>query len=227
MPKHGKKYTQVKGLVDANKKYTLDEALELLPKTSTTKFTSSVEVAIKTNANPRYNDQNLRGTIVLPHGSGKKVRIGVFVSDDKIEETKKLGADVVGSEDLIKKIEKGDIDFDVLLTEPTLVRDLAKVAKILGPKGMMPSPKAGTVTTNMKETIEEIKKGRVEFKLDKTGNVHSVVGKVDFDLTKIKENIEAFIKAVNDNKPAGVKGKLIKKIVVATTMGPGIQLEVA
>jgi large subunit ribosomal protein L1 len=225
MTHRGKKYVQAKGLVDIKKKYTLDEAIELLPKTSCTKFIPSVEVAIKTIADPKYSDQGIRWTVVLPHGTGKKIRIAVFTSEDKVEEIKKMGADVVGANDLLSKIEKGEMGFDVLITEPTLIRDLAKVAKILGPKWLMPSPKAGTVTTNMRETIDEIKKGRVEFKLDKTGNIHTIAGKLNLEPQKLKENIETLIKAVNAAKPAGIKWKLVKKLVVATTMGPSIQLE--
>ncbi len=224
MARHWKNYKKVKSLVDSSKVYDLDEALELLQKTSYTKFDPSVEIAVKTNANPRYNDQNLRWTVVLPHWTGKKVKIAVYTTEDKVEEVKKMWVDVVGWEDLIKKIEKGEIDFDVLITQPDLIRNLAKVAKILWPKWLMPSPKAWTVTTNIKDTIEEIKKWRVEFKLDKTWNVHALVGKLSFWPEKLKENIKTLIDTLRQNKPSWVKWKLIKKIVISTTMGPWIQV---
>lgn len=224
MAKHGKKYREAAKLIDNSKNYTLDEALEILPKTAFTKFTPSVELAIKTNANPKYNDQMIRATTILPHGIWKTVKVAVFTSDDKLDEMKKAGADVVGSSDLIAKIEKGEMDFDVLITSPDMIRDLAKVAKVLWPRGMMPSPKAGTVTPNIAQAVEEVKKGKIEFRLDKTGNIHALVGKADFSTEKLKENIQALLDAISANKPTGVKGKLIKKIVVATSMGPGIQI---
>jgi len=226
MPKHGKKYKEVAQLVDKTKKYSVEEAMELVKKLSYSKFPGSVEVHIKTWADPRYQDQQIRWTVVLPHGTGKSIKVAAFVSDDKIEEAKKAGADIAGNQDLLAKIEKGEIDFDVLVTTPDMIRELAKVAKILGPKGLMPSPKAGTVTPNIASTIEEIKKGRVEFKLDKTWNIHVSIGKVDFDTKKLVENFNALLQAIQDAKPAGVKGKLIRKVVVAPTMGPGVPVEV-
>jgi len=226
MPKHGKKYNEVAKMVDKTKKYSVEEAMELVKKLSYSKFPGSVEVHIKTGADPRYQDQQIRGTVVLPHGTGKSVRVAAFVSDDKIEEAKKAWADIVGNQNLLAKIEKGEIDFDVLITTPEMIRELAKVAKILGPKGLMPSPKAGTVTPNIASTIEEIKKGRVEFKLDKTWNIHVSIGKVNFDTQKLVENFKALLQAIEDSRPAGVKGKLIRKIVVTPTMGPAVPIEV-
>lgn len=226
MPKHGKKYKEVAQLVDRTKKYSVEEAMELVKKLSYSKFPGSVEVHIKTGADPRYQDQQIRGTVVLPHGTGKVVRVAAFVSDDKIEEAKKAGADIAGNQDLLAKIEKGEIDFDVLVTTPDMIRELAKVAKILWPKWLMPSPKAGTVTPNIAATIQEIKKGRVEFKLDKTGNIHVSIGKVDFDTNKLVENFNALLQAIEDARPSGVKGKLIRKVVVAPTMWPGVPVEV-
>ncbi len=219
-----KKYQAAKALIDVNKAYELTEGLELLVKTSTTKFDASVEVWIKTFANPRYNDQNIRSTVVLPNGIWKTVKVAVFTTEDKIEEVKKMWADIVGWKELIKSIEKGEIKFDVLITEPTLIRDLAKVAKVLGPRGLMPSPKAWTVTTNTKDTIAEIKKWRVEFKLDKTWNIHAMIGKLSFGADKLKGNIDKLMETIQQNKPAWVKGKLIKKMVISTTMGPWIQI---
>jgi len=223
--KHGKKYLEAKKLIDKTKKYSISEAIELAKKVAYTKFDPTLEVHIQTNANPKYNDQQVRGTVVLPHGTGKSVKVAAFVSDDKIEEAKKAGADIAGNAELLQKIENGEIDFDVLVTTPEMMRDLAKVARILGPKGLMPSPKAGTVTPKLADTISEIKKGRVEFKLDKGGVIHVGIGKLrSFDNKQLEENLQALIDAVKAAKPSGVKGQLIKKVHIAPTMGPGIQV---
>lgn len=224
---HGKKHAESSKLVDSMKIYSTSEAVELLKKASYSKFDPTVEIAVKTNANPRFNDQMIRSTTILPHGTGKTKRVAVYVTADKLEEAKKSGADVFGNEDLLNDIKAGKFDFDVLITTPDAIRELAPIAKTLGPKGLMPSPKAGTVTTNLSQSVEEIKKGKVEFRLDKTGNVHAAVGKLSFDDTKLIENIESFVKAILDNRPTGVKGKLIKKIVISSTMSPGIQVESA
>ena len=224
MSNHGKKYVEAKKHIDTNKGYTVTEAVALVQKATYTKFDGSVEVAIKTNADPKYNDQMIRATTILPHGTGKSVKIAVFASDEQANEAKAAGADIVGTETLLADIKAGKFEFDVLITSPDHIRDLAPVAKQLGPKGLMPSPKAGTVATNIKQAVEEFKKGKIEFKLDKTGNIHGLVGKVSFDAKKLEENIEAFLKAVEENKPTGVKGKLIKKVVIAPTMGPGVQI---
>ena len=225
--KHGKKYNTAKALVDRTKKYEISEAIDLAKKVAYTKFDPTLEVHIQTNANPKYNDQQLRWTVVLPHGTGKSVKVAAFVSDDKIQEAKEAGADIVWNTDLLEKIEKGEIDFDVLVTTPEMMRDLAKVARILWPKGLMPSPKAGTVTPKLADTIQEIKKGRVEFKLDKGGVVHVGIGKLkSFDNKQLEENFNALIDAINAAKPSGVKWQLIKKVHIAPTMGPGIQVAV-
>jgi len=224
--KHGKKYNAVKALVDNMKKYEISEAVELAKKVSYTKFDPTLEAHIQTSANPKYNDQNLRGTVVLPHGTGKTVKVAVFVSDDKIEEAKQAGADIAWNVDLLAEIEKGNINFDVLVTTPEMMRDLAKAARILWPKGLMPSPKAGTVTPKLADTIDEIKKGRVEFKLDKGGVVHVGIGKLSFDANKLEENLKALIDALNAAKPSGVKGQLIKKVHIAPTMGPSVQVAI-
>lgn len=222
--KHWKKYNAARELVNRMEKYSLKEAVELLKKTSYAKFDATVEVHIQTNANPKYNDQNLRWTVVLPHGIDKKTTVAAFVSDDKIAEIKKAGADIAWNADLLSSIEKWNIDFDVLVCSPDMMRDLAKVAKILWPKGMMPSPKAWTVSNKLESTIEEIKKWRVEFKLDKHWIIHVWAGKVSFDNEKIEENLSVLIDAINNAKPSWVKGNLIKKITVAATMWPGINL---
>jgi len=221
----GKKFIEARAKVDSEKKYPLEEAVALLKEVSYSKFDGSVELHVKTAANPKYNDQMIRGTVVLPHGTGKTVRVAAFVADDMKADATKAGADVVGNEDLVTAIQGGTIDFDVLVTTPQMMRDLAKVAKQLGPKGLMPSPKAGTVSPNLSQTIDEIKKGRVEFKLDKTGNVHVSVGKVSFDDSALIENITVLMKNLQEAKPTGVKGKLVSKVVIAPTMGPWVQLD--
>ncbi|HCB52004.1 TPA: 50S ribosomal protein L1 [Patescibacteria group bacterium] len=224
MANHGKKYVESKKQVDSSKLYTIAEAIELLKKTMYTKFVPTVEIAINTFANPKYNDQMIRSTTILPHGTGKTKKIAVFVSEDKAAEAKKAGADIAGTEGLLNDIKAGKFEFDILITTPDHIRDLATVAKQLGPKGLMPSPKAGTVVQNIAQAVEEIKKGKIEFKLDKTGNIHAPVGKGSFDAKQLEENIASFIKAVEESKPTGVKGKLIKKIVISASMGPGIQI---
>lgn len=218
MAKHGKKYVESKKMIDSTKLYSVAEAVELVKKTSTTKFVPTLEIAIKTFANPKYNDQMIRSTTILPHGTGKSKRIAVFTNDDV------AGADVIGTENILADIKAGKFDFDILITTPDHIRDLAPVAKQLGPKGLMPSPKAGTVVQNLALAVEEVKKGKIEFKLDKTGNIHAPVGKGTFEDKQLEENITSFIKAVEEAKPTGVKGKLIKKIVLTTTMGPSVQI---
>ncbi len=222
----GKKYKKVKEMVTIGQTYALAEAVALAKKVSYSKFGGSLEVHAKTFADPKYNDQMIRATVVLPHGTGKTVKVAAFVAEDMKKAAQAAGADVVGSDDLIKEIEAGNINFDVLVTTPDMMRDLAKVAKTLGPKGLMPSPKAGTVSPNIENAISEIKKGRVEFKLDKTGNVHVGVGKLSFTDEQLVENVHALLKAVIENKPTGVKAKLLKKVVIAPTMGPGVPVAI-
>jgi len=222
---YGKKYKNVKSLIEADKKYPVAEAVALAKKVSYAKFGGSLNVAVKTYADPKYNDQQIRSTAVLPHGTGKTLRVIAFVSDDMIADAKKAGADMAGNAEIIKDIEAGKFDFDVMVTTPDMMRDLAKVAKALGPKGLMPSPKAGTVTQDLAATIDEVKKGRIEFRLDKTGNVHAGIGKMSFTDEQLIDNLNAIITAINENKPAGIKGKLIKKVVISPTMGPGVQVE--
>lgn len=225
MAKKGKKFVAAKAKVEAGKKYAIADAVALVKEVSYAKFGGSLEVHIKTFADPKYNDQNIRATVVLPNWTGKKVVVAAFVSDDKIESVKKAWADIVGNNELLTQIEKGEMSFDVLVTTNDMMRDLAKVAKTLWPKWLMPSPKAGTVTTNIEQTIDEIKKWRVEFKLDKTWNLHVWVGKLAFTDEQLVANVSALINALLENKPSGVKGKLISKIVLAPTMWPGVQLD--
>lgn len=225
MAKHGKKYKAARELINAEQKYPVVEAVALAKKASYSKFVGMMNIAVKTFADPKYNDQQIRGVTTLPHGVGKTVKIAAFVSDDKVAEATDAGADIAGNVTLLADIEKGKLDFDILLTTPDMIKELAKVAKALGPKGLMPSPKAGTVTVDLANTISEVKKGRIEFRMDKTGNIHSPVGKLSFTDEQLVDNVNAFLQALEENKPAGVKGKLIKKVVLSPTMGPGAQVE--
>ena len=225
MAKHGKKYREVKALVD-KQAYTVDEAMELLKKTSTTKFDSTAEVHFRLNVDPKQADQNIRSTVSLPNGTGKEVCVVAFVDEGGIKAAKAAGAVEAGTAELIAKIEKGWLEFDVAVADPSQMRDLGKIAKTLGTKGLMPNPKAGTVTPDVPKAIGEIKKGKVEFRIDKLSNVHTVFGKVSFEQAKLKENLVAVIKAILDVKPASIKGIYIKGISVASTMGPGIPLDI-
>ncbi len=226
MPKHSKRYLEVKKLVDRLKYYSLDEAIELVKKTATAKFDETVELHLSTNIDYRKPEQHIRGTISLPHGTGKTVRVLVFAKGDKVKEAKEAGADYVGAEDLVEKIEKeGFLDFDVAIATPDMMRIIGRLGRILGPRGLMPSPKSGTVTNEIGEAVREFKKGRVEVRTDKTGNLHIPVGKVSFENKKLKENVIAAVDQIMAMKPQGVKGQFLKKAVLASTMGPGIKLD--
>ncbi len=222
---HGKKYREVKKLV-TQAVYELKDAVALLKKTSPTKFDASCEVHMKMGLDPKQADQLLRGTVVLPNGTGKTVRVIAFVPEALVKTAKEAGAVAAGSEELIEKIVKGWLEFDVAVAMPDVMKSLGKVAKILGQKGLMPNPKAGTVTTDVSKTIGEIMKGKVEFRMDKLANVHNVFGKVSFDEAKLEENVKAFLKAISAAKPAGAKGIFIKSITLTTTMGPGLRVDV-
>ncbi len=226
MPKKSKKYREAAKLVADVEAADMNQAVDLLKNTSTTKFDSSCEIHINLGIDPTHADQLVRSTIVLPHGTGKKIRVIAFVPDDKVKEAKDNGAVEAGLEDLIEKIQKGFLDFDIAIATPDVMKNLAPIAKTLGTKGLMPNPKAGTVTTEVGKTINDIAGGRVEYRTDKLGQIHQIFGKVSFSEDQLKENLKTFIKAVNDAKPSAVKGTFIKTISVATTMGPGINLDV-
>lgn len=225
MAHHGKKYRDAVKKLEGVTACGLDEAVKLLKTTSTTKFDSSLEIHMRLNVDPTHADQMVRATLALPNGTGKEVRVIAFVADDRAKEAKAAGAMKVGMDDLIDEISKGFIDFDVAVATPDAMKSLGKIAKILGTKGLMPNPKAGTVTTDIGKTIEAIKKGRVEFRTDKMGQIHNIFGKVSFSEEQIKENLKSFIRAVIDTKPASIKGTFIANIGVATSMGPGIKLD--
>ncbi len=226
MRKQGKKYVEVSKKVEKNKLYTLEEAIKLLKETSITKFDSTVEVAIKANVDPKKNDQSIRSSLVLPHGTGKTKKVLVLAKGDAAEAAKKAGADFVGEKELIEKIEKENwFDYDVIVATPEMMPLLGKIGKVLGPKGLMPNPKVGTVTQTPDKTVEDIKKGMIEYKTDSYGNIHSIFGKVSFTEKQLKENLEYLITNINRNKPTSVKGNLFKNISVSTTMGPGIKID--
>jgi len=226
MPKHSKRYNELKKLIDPEKAYTLDEAVELVKKVATAKFDETVEVHIKTNVDYRKSEQNIRSTISLPNGTGKTVRVLVFAKGDKADEAKNAGADYVGAEDLVDKItNEAFFDFDVAIATPDMMKVIGKLGKVLGPRGLMPNPKSGTVTEDVASAVSEFKKGKVEVRTDKTGNLHFPVGKASFDQEKLRENIKAAYEQIVGLRPAGVKGIFIKKAVVTPTMGPGIKLD--
>ena len=212
-------------LIDVHVAYSMDEAIDLLKKTSKTKFDSSCEIHMRLGVDPKQADQLVRSTVALPKGTGKVVRVIAFVNEDMMKEATKAGAIKAGLDTLIEEIQKGFLDFDVAVATPDAMKSLGKIAKILGTKGLMPNPKAGTVTMDIAKTIEEIKKGKVEFRTDKQAQIHQIFGKASFSAEDLKENLKTFIKAVVDNKPSGVKGVFIQNISVATTMGPGMRLD--
>ena len=202
----------------------LTDAIEALKTTATTKFVESVELHANLNIDPKYADQQLRTTVTLPHGVGKQVRIAVLTNDENIKEAKLGGAELVGNDDLIEKITKGEIDFDLLIATPNMMPKLAKLGRVLGPKGLMPSPKSGTVTSNLTETLNEFKKGKFEYKADKTGIVHVGFGKANFTSIQLVDNLTALYRSIEQNRPSGVKGKYFNSIFICTTMGSSIKL---
>ena len=204
---------------------TLEEAIDILKKTATTKFVESVELHANLNIDPKYADQQLRTTITLPHGIGKQVRIAVLTNEENFEQANLGGADNVGNDELIESITKGNLNFDLLIATPNMMPKLAKLGRVLGPKGLMPSPKSGTVTNNLTETLAEFKKGKFEYKADKTGVVHVNFGKVDFTPNQLCDNLVALYSSIEQNRPSGVKGKYFKSLFICTTMGPSIKLD--
>ena len=204
---------------------SLEEAITLLQSTATTKFIESVELHANLNIDPKYADQQLRTTVTLPHGIGKSVRIAVLTNEANFNEANISKADIVGSQELIDSISQGIINFDLLIATPDMMPKLAKLGRVLGPKGLMPSPKSGTVSTNLTETLAEFKKGKFEYKADKTGVVHIIFGKSDFTSTQLLENLQAVYQSIEQNRPSGVKGKYFKSIYICSSMGPSIQLD--
>ncbi|MDO8529441.1 MAG: 50S ribosomal protein L1 [bacterium] len=222
----GKKYKKASENIEKNKTYSISEAVKLVKRNKIAKFDESVEVHAKLNIDPKKGEEQMRGTVVLPHGTGKTKKVAVITST-KAKEAKEAGADIVGGEEIIEKIKNNTIEaVDVFVATPEMMPKLAPVAKILGPRGLMPSPKTETVTEKIKETVEMLKKGKVSFKNDDSGNIHQIVGKVSFDETKLEENTKTFIEAITKAKPQAVKGKLIISMSLCSTMGPGIKLNI-
>lgn len=226
MPRRGKNYQKAAELIDPSTQYTLERGVELVRTTSPTKFDASVDICIVTGLDTRHADQQLRGAIGLPHGTGKEVRLAVFAMGEKETEARDAGADIVGGEELGEEIKNGKMDFDMVLATPDMMRVVGKLGRILGPRGMMPNPKTGTVTTNIAEAVKEYKAGKVTFRADVTGLIHSKVGRVGFKQEELKENVQAFIRYITKNRPPGAKGQYIKKIILSSTMGPGIRIDV-
>lgn len=222
LERRGKSYQTAAKLVDATKQYTLAEAADLLPKISTAKFDASVELHVNLGVDPRQADQNIRATVALPHGTGKSIRIAVFAPVDQHEAAKKAGADIVEEDDFLQQLDKELLDFDVLIATPQLMAKLGKYARVLGPRGLMPNPKSGTVTAKVAEAVKEAKAGKVEFRVDKQSIVHLAVGKVSFKPQQITENVATVLKALSEAKPSSVKGTYIQKISLTTTMGPSL-----
>ena len=209
-----------------NRVYTnLEEAINVLKQTATTKFIESVELHANLNIDPRYADQQLRTTVTLPHGIGKQLTIAVLTNEENFDEARTAGADLIGNEDLIENIINGNIEFDLLISTPNMMPKLAKLGRVLGPKGLMPSPKSGTVSSTLHETITEFKKGKFEYKADKTGIIHVNFGKSDFAENQLVENLQALYNSIEKNRPSGVKGKYFKSLFICTTMGPSIKLD--
>jgi len=224
MPKHSKRYTALQAQVTSEEPRSISEAVTLLKKFATTKFDQSVNISFRLGIDPKQADQMVRGSVVLPNGIGKSLRVAVFARGDKANEAQAAGADIVGAEDLAQKIKDGFLDFDVCIAAPDVMSLVGPLGRILGPKGLMPSPRAGTVTADMAKVVREYKAGKVDFRNDKDGNVHGVVGKLSFDAPKLAENIEAFVKFIVNLKPSSVKGHYIRNVVVSGTMSPGIRI---
>jgi large subunit ribosomal protein L1 len=227
MPNRGKKYEQASKLVDREKRYSMDEACALVGKTAKKKFDETVDVAIRLGVDPKHADQMVRGAVVLPHGLGKTVRIAVFAKGDKAREAQEAGADTVGAEDLAAKVQEGWLDFDVAIATPDMMGVVGRLGKVLGPRGLMPNPKVGTVTADVTRAVREAKAGKVEFRVEKAGIVHVPVGKASFDVKRLTDNVNAILDTVMRAKPATAKGTYLKGISLSTTMGPGIRLDTA
>ncbi|WP_019535579.1 50S ribosomal protein L1 [Paenibacillus ginsengihumi] len=227
MAKHGKKYTEAAKLIDSEALYESLEAIELVKKAATAKFDETVEVAVRLGVDPRKQDQAVRGVVVLPHGTGKTKRVLVFAKGEKAKEAEAAGADFVGDQDMINKIQQGWLDFDVCVATPDMMGEVGKLGRILGGKGLMPNPKAGTVTLDVAKAVQEIKAGKIEYRLDKAGQIHAPIGKVSFDAEKLNENFRALVEALVRAKPAAAKGVYLKNISVSSTMGPGVRVNPA
>lgn len=227
MAKRGKRYKRIQNLIkEKGEQFTLDQAAELVKESASAKFAESVDIDMRLGVDPRHADQMVRGTVTLPHGTGKEVRVLVLCSPGKQSEAEEAGADFVGLDEYVEKIQKDNwFDFDVLIATPDVMGQVGRLGRVLGPRGLMPNPKSGTVTMEVGEAVKQVKAGKIDFRVDKNGNLHSAVGKATFSTEQIKENAEAFLKEVVRLRPAAAKGVYIKSITVSTTMGPGIPLD--
>lgn len=223
--RRGKAYRQAAGKVEKNKTYSLADAVKLATETNPSKFDASVEIHVRLGVDPRQADQNIRSTVVLPHGTGKAVRVAVLAADADADKAKEAGADIAGEETVVKLLDKGTLNFDVLIASPQFMPKLGKYARLLGPKGLMPNPKSGTVSTDVAKAVAEAKAGKVEYRVDKQAAVHLSVGKVSFGADKLLENANAFFASLQSQKPASIKGVYVKSVAIATTMGPGIKVD--
>jgi large subunit ribosomal protein L1 len=227
MANQGKRYKENTAKVDRTKRYNFDEAVELAVSCGTAKFDETVDVAVRLGVDPRHADQMVRGTVVLPNGIGKEVRVAVFAKGEKGKEALDAGADSVGADDLVEKVQKGWLDFDKAIATPDMMGSVGKLGRILGPRGMMPNAKLGTVTFEIARAVKEVKAGKIDFKVEKAGIVHAPVGKVSFGPQKLRENIAAFLDTIQRLKPASSKGTYLRSIAISTTMGPGIKVDPA
>lgn len=223
MKKRSKRYRELANLLD-KKEYPLEEAIQLLKKTASAKFDETVEISVRLGVDPRHADQAVRGTVALPHGLGKAVRVLVIAKGDKADEAQQAGADYFGYEEYLEKIQQGWVDFDVLVATPDAMRDLGKLGRVLGPRGLMPNPKSGTVTMEIGTTVKEIKAGKIDFRVDKTGIVHTGIGKASFEGDKLKDNVKTLLQTIIRLKPVGAKGTYLRSVSISNTMGPGIRI---
>ena len=224
--KVSKRVQQLLEKINTNKTYTIEEATALAKDLKSAKFDETVELALRLNVDPRHADQMVRGAVVLPHGTGKNVRVAVFAKGAKADEAKEAGADIVGAEDLVEQIQGGNIDFDIVIATPDMMGQVGKIGRILGPKGLMPNPKTGTVTMDVAQAVKNAKGGQVNFRVDKKGNIHAGIGKASFDAEKLAENLKAFVAAINKQKPAAAKGRYIQNGALSLTMSPSVKLDV-
>ncbi|WP_408863273.1 50S ribosomal protein L1 [Aneurinibacillus thermoaerophilus] len=222
--KRGKNYLEAAKLIDRNVAYEIEEALELVKKASKAKFDETVEVAVRLGVDPRKNDQQIRGAVVLPHGTGKTQRVLVFAKGEKAKEAEAAGADYVGDEEYVNKIQEGWFDFDVVVATPDMMGTVGKLGRVLGPKGLMPNPKTGTVTFEVEKAVKDIKAGKIEYRTDKAGNIHAPIGKVSFEVSQLADNLRTLLDALLKAKPAAAKGTYMKNITVSSTMGPGVKV---
>lgn len=225
LERRGKKYQEAAKMIDKSKYYNISEAVELAAKSNPSKFDASVEIHVRLNVDPRQADQNIRSTVSLPHGSGKTIKVAVFAPESDHKEAKSAGADIVGDETLLKQLDKEVVDFDVLITSPQYMPKLGKYARLLGPRGLMPNPKSGTVASDVAKAVKEAKTGKVEYRVDKQSIVHIAIGKASFGSAKLLDNAKAFFDSLQSQKPSSIKGAYVKSISMSTTMGPGIKVE--